>query len=140
MSKVTDCARELGQAIVDSEEYKTMQMTEKTAMSDPAVAAAMSRYLEAKDNMHAAMSMGDADQIALQPGDGRRAAGTQCVPAVDAMTTARQNFSELMNQVNHVLEFMITGEVEQGGGCTGNCASCGGATEQRTKEKADGGT
>ena len=40
MSKVTDCARELGQAIVDSEEYKTMQMTEKTAMSDPAVAAA----------------------------------------------------------------------------------------------------
>ena len=64
MSKVTDCARELGQAIVDSEEYKTMQMTEKTAMSDPAVAAAMSRYLEAKDNMHAAMSTGDADQIA----------------------------------------------------------------------------
>ena len=48
------------------------------------------------------------------------------MPAVDAMTTARQNFSELMNQVNHVLEFMITGEVEQSGGCTGNCASCGG--------------
>lgn len=78
MSKVTDCARELGQAIVDSEEYKTMQMTEKTAMSDPAVAAAMSRYLEAKDNMHAAMSTGDADRLRIQPGDGRCAAGTQC--------------------------------------------------------------
>ena len=44
MSKVTDCARALGQAIVDSEEYKAMQITEKTAMNDPAVAAAMSRY------------------------------------------------------------------------------------------------
>lgn len=127
MSKVMDCARELGQAIVDSEEYKTMQMTEKTAMSDPAVAAAMSRYLEAKDNMHAAMSTGDADQIAhfsQEMDDAQQA--LNAMPAVDAMTTARQNFSELMNQVNHVLEFMITGEVEQGGGCTGNCASCGG--------------
>lgn len=52
MSKVTDCARALGQSIVDSEEYKAMQITEKTAMNDPAVAAAMSRYLEAKDGMH----------------------------------------------------------------------------------------
>ena len=64
MSKVTDCARALGQAIVDSEEYKAMQITEKTAMNDPAVAAAMSRYLEAKDGMHAAMSAGNADEIA----------------------------------------------------------------------------
>ncbi len=64
MSKVTDCARALGQAIVDSEEYKAMQITEKTAMNDPAVAAAMSRYLEAKDGMHTAMSAGNADEIA----------------------------------------------------------------------------
>ena len=89
MSKVTDCARALGQAIVDSEEYKAMQITEKTAMNDPAVAAAMSRYLEAKDGMHTAMSAGNADEIA--------------------------RFSQ-----------EITGEVEQSGGCTGNCASCGG--------------
>ena len=73
MSKVTDCARALGQAIVDSEEYKAMQITEKTAMNDPAVAAAMSRYLEAKDGMHAAMSAGNADE----PGDGRRAADAE---------------------------------------------------------------
>lgn len=127
MSKVTDCARELGQAIVDSEEYKAMQITEKTAMNDPAVAAAMSRYLEAKDGMHAAMSAGNADEIARFSQEMDDAQQTlNSMPAVDAMTTARQNFSELMNQVNHVLEFMITGEVEQSSGCTGNCASCGG--------------
>lgn len=127
MSKVTDCARELGQAIVDSEEYKAMQITEKTAMNDPAVAAAMSRYLEAKDGMHAAMSAGNADEIARFSQEMDNAQQTlNSMPAVDAMTTARQNFSELMNQVNHVLEFMITGEVEQSSGCTGNCASCGG--------------
>ena len=64
MSKVTDCARALGQAIVDSEEYKAMQITEKTAMNDPAVAAAMSRYLEAKDGMHTAMSAGNVSRRA----------------------------------------------------------------------------
>ena len=127
MRKVTDCARALGQAIVDSEEYKAMQITEKTAMNDPAVAAAMSRYLEAKDGMHTAMSAGNADEIARFSQEMDDAQQTlNAMPAVDAMTTARQNFSELMNQVNHVLEFMITGEVEQSGGCTGNCASCGG--------------
>lgn len=33
-------------------------------MSDPAVAQAMSRYLEAKDQLHAAMATGEADKIA----------------------------------------------------------------------------
>ena len=48
MSKVTDCARALGEAIIASEEYRNMQITEKNAMSDPAVAEAMGRYLELK--------------------------------------------------------------------------------------------
>ena len=127
MSKVTDCARELGQAIVDSEEYKNMQICEKAAMSDPAVAQAMGRYLEAKEQLHTAMAAGNADEIAQfgQEMDDAQQSLNQ-MPAVDAMTNARQSFSELMNQVNHVLEFMITGEVEQSSGCSGNCASCGG--------------
>ena len=45
---------------------------------------------------------------------------------VEEMTSARQRFSEMMTQVNKVLEFIITGEVAQGGGCSGNCGSCGG--------------
>ena len=87
----------------------------------------MSRYLEAKDQLHAAMATGEADKIAQlsQEMDDAQQALNQ-MPAIDAMTNARQTFSELMNQVNHVLEFMITGEVEQGGGCSGTCASCGG--------------
>ena len=41
------------------------------------------------------------------------------MPAVDAMTTARQQFSEMMNQVNSILEYIITGELPQQGGCSG---------------------
>ena len=51
MSKVTDCARALGEAIVASEEYKNMQVTESAAMSDPAVAEGMARYMELKNKL-----------------------------------------------------------------------------------------
>ena len=61
MSTVTECAKALGEAIVASEEYKNMQITEKAAMSDPAVAEAMGRYLELKNRIDSVMSQADAD-------------------------------------------------------------------------------
>lgn len=45
---------------------------------------------------------------------------------IEDMTSSRQRFSEMMTQVNKILEFIITGEVAQSGGCSGNCGSCGG--------------
>ena len=38
---------------------------------------------------------------------------------------ARGVFSAMMNQVNQVLQFMVTGETEEAG-CSGNCGSCDG--------------
>ena len=129
MGKVQDCARALGEAIVASEEYQNMQLCEKAAESDPAAAEAMGRYME----LHAAVNqeMGneepDAEKIARL---GREMDELQqalnALPAVEEMTAARQRFSGLMEQVNKILEFIITGDVQEGGGCSGNCGSCGG--------------
>lgn len=129
MSKVQDCARALGEAIVASEEYQNMQLCEKAAESDPAAAEAMGRYME----LHAAVNqeMGneepDAEKIARL---GREMDELQqtlgALPSVEAMTAARQRFSGLMDQVNKILEFIITGDVQEGGGCSGNCGACGG--------------
>ena len=129
MSKVTDCARALGEAIVASEEYKNMQVTEKAAMSDPKVAELMARYLELKNALGDAMCQPDADAEVISR-YGKEMDEVQqtltAIPAVDAMTSSRQQFSELMNQVNRVLEFIITGELPQSGGCSGNCSGCSG--------------
>jgi len=130
MSKVTDCARALGEAIVASEEYKNMQITEQAAMSDPKVAELMARYLELKNALGEAMCQPDADAEMIsrygQEMDEVQQTLT-AIPAVDAMTSSRQQFSELMNQVNRVLEFIITGELPQSsGGCSGNCSGCSG--------------
>lgn len=130
MSKVTECARALGEAIVDSEEYKSMQITEKAAMSDPAVAEAMGRYIELKELIGSLMSQENPDpelisQYGREMDEMQQAMNS--MPAVDAMTDSRQKFSELMNQVNKILEFIITGEVQQeGGGCSGDCSGCAG--------------
>lgn len=129
MSRVTDCARALGEAIVDSDEYKNMQITEKAAMSDPAVAEAMGRFLELKEALGNVMHQEEPDPD-LIASYGQEMDEVQqrmnAMPAVDAMTASRQRFSEMMNQVNRILEFIVTGEVEQRGGCSGNCGSCGG--------------
>ena len=129
MSKITDCARALGEAIVASEEYKNMQVTEAAAMSDPAVTEAMARYMELKNKLGEVMSSPDADADTIST-LGREMDEVQqkltAMPAVDAMTTARQQFSEVMNQVNRVLEYIITGELPQQGGCSGNCSGCSG--------------
>lgn len=129
MNKVIDCARALGEAIVASEEYKQMQITENAAMSDPAVTEAMGRYLELKSMIQECMRAEEPNpDLIAQYGAEMDEAQRQmnAMPAVDAMTTSRQRFSEMMNQVNHVMQFIITGEVETEGGCSGNCGSCGG--------------
>ena len=128
MSQVTDCARALAEAIVASEEYTSMQINEKAAMNDPAVTEAMGRYLELKQTLDGVMHSEEPDPDAIAR-IGREMDEVQqalnAMPAVEAMTASRQAFSALMNQVNQILEFIITGDVAQGG-CTGNCASCGG--------------
>ena len=130
MSKVTDCARALGEAIIASDEYKNMQITEKAAMSDPKVTELMSRYIELKEELGNLMCQEnpDPDLMARYGQEMDEVQQTMnSMDTVDAMTAARQQFSELMNQVNRVLEFIITGEVEQsGGGCSGNCSGCSG--------------
>jgi len=129
MEKVIECARALGMAIVESDVYQNMQVTEAAAMSNEEVSAAMARFIELKQLIGDEMSKENADPVLLSE-YGREMDELQQklndMQVVDAMTSARQRFSEMMNQVNQVLEFIITGETKAQGGCSGNCSSCGG--------------
>ena len=49
------------------------------------------------------------------------------IDEVQELNRAREQFSGLVNQVNQVLRFILTGEMGDGeGDCTGNCSSCAG--------------
>lgn len=130
MEKVMECARQLGMAIVESDVFKNMQVSEAAAMGNEEVSKAMARFLELKQLIGDEMSKEDADPILLSD-YGREMDEMQqklnSMTVVEEMTASRQRFSEMMNQVNKILEFLITGETStQGGGCSGNCGSCGG--------------
>ena len=49
------------------------------------------------------------------------------MPSIQAMNEAQTEFSKLLTQVNQVLRFIITGQVDDGSSCGGNCSSCGGS-------------
>ena len=46
-------------------------------------------------------------------------------PLIAEYLEANREFENMVNQVNAVLEYFITGqEANNGGGCSGNCSSC----------------
>ena len=136
MNPVFAKTRELAEAIMHSEEFITMKEAEERAMQNAQAAAAMAEYLEKRHEIEELMEsshpaperlreLSDEIEIAQQK--------MKMVPDVVAMTEARENFSELINQVNQVLRFMITGETgendtAQESGCSGSCATCGGCS------------
>lgn len=130
MEKVMECARQLGMAIVESDVFKNMQVTEAAAMGNEEVTKAMGRFLELKQLIGEEMSKEDANpQLLSEYGKEMDEMQQKLndMQVVEEMTVSRQRFSEMMNQVNKILEFLITGETSsQGGGCSGNCGSCGG--------------
>lgn len=138
MNAVFAKTRELAEALMQSEEFINMKESEERAMKNGDAAAAMAEYLEKRHEIETLLESGHpapdrlkelSEEIELAQQK------MQMVPDVVAMTEARNAFSELINQVNKVLRFMITGETgeneqnEEGdaeGGCTGSCATCGG--------------
>lgn len=135
MNPVFAKTRELAEAIMHSEEYMAMKSAEETAMQNEQAAEAMSEYLEKRHALELLLSQDHPDPAKLKELSDEIDESQQklkLVPDVVALTEAREGFSELINQVNRVLRFMITGETgeaddgETESACTGSCASCGG--------------
>ncbi|MBQ8953194.1 MAG: YlbF family regulator [Clostridia bacterium] len=131
MNAVFEKTRELGDALMASEEYQAMKAAEDAAMANEEAASLMSEYLEHKTRLEEILHSGNPDPdavsqlgAAMEDVQGR----FQAVPDIIAMNRAREEFDNLINQVNQVLHFIITGEMEQseGSGCTGSCATCPG--------------
>lgn len=129
MNKVFELARELGEALANSEEYIRMQETENAAMSDPSVSEKMTAYLEAKSSVEEELSNEAPDSNKLaQYSQQMQSAQSELngMELVKVMTQARQDFADMMKQVNQVLEFTLTGKISEEGSCGGNCSSCAG--------------
>lgn len=130
MNQVFLKTRELGDAIMQSEEYKAMKEAENLAMANPDAAGAMGQYMEARQKIETLLEQENPDPEQLKTLSAEMDSCQQrlsLIEDVQTLTDARENFSNLIEQVNQVLKFIITGQLsEPKSSCGGNCGSCGG--------------
>ena len=134
MNMVFAKTRELGEALMMSEEYRIMKEAEEKAMGNGQAAFIMGKLMETRQQVEKMLMEPDCDAEKLRNLSDemdRLQEQMQSIDDVKKLTEARENFSNLIAQVNKVLQFIVTGEMpedENGeGGCTGSCETCGGA-------------
>lgn len=130
MREVMMKAQALAEAIVESEIYKTMHGLENQVTKDENATRLISAYMEKRSEVELLLRSPefDAEKVAAAGEELQNAekAMEECTMVKD-MREAQVKFQEMMDNVNRILRLVITGEVEDtAGGCTGNCASCGG--------------
>jgi cell fate (sporulation/competence/biofilm development) regulator YlbF (YheA/YmcA/DUF963 family) len=129
MDAVFQKTRELGQALMESEAYLNMKAAEDRAMANEEAARTMGEYLEKRQQLQALMQSENPDPGALKRISDEMDAAQERLQMIDdiaALTEARNEFNALIGQINQVLQFIVTGEMEQPSGCSGSCATCSG--------------
>ena len=128
MDKVFEKTRELGQALLESEAWQRVKEAEDKAMRNEQAAAAMSEYLEKRTQLQAMVQGENPDPAALKRLSDEMDAAQERLRMIDdiqALNAARDEFNGLIAQVNQVLQFIVTGNMDEpAGGCTGSCATC----------------
>lgn len=128
MDNVFKKTRELGEALLESEAYLNMKTAEDRAMANPEAASAMASLIEKRGELQAMMQSDNPD-----PGAMKRLSEEiddwqdrlQMIDDVVKLTEARGEFNSLIGQINQVLQFIVTGRMDDNS-CGGNCSSCGG--------------
>ena len=129
MEKVLEQARLLAEAIAESDVYQKMHQCENDAMKDAEATRAIADFVEKRQKVESLLAEGNMDHTALAEAskameDAEKKVNEQ--PKVRPMQEARGEFTQMMNNVNQILRFIITGETEDNSGCSGSCESCGG--------------
>lgn len=127
MSQIFDLAAQLGDALKADERMVKFAEAKKTYASDASLQKAMVEY--------------DVQQKALQAEVGKPEHDTMLIDAIQkrietlyheivehpvylALNEAQEAVNKLMNEVNGVITFHITGEMPSS--CTHDCSTCGG--------------
>ena len=128
MDMVFQKTRELGQALLESETYQRMKEAEDRAMQNQEAAQLMAAFLEKRSQIQEMMQDGNPDPGALKRLSDEMDADQERLQMMDdivELTQARGEFNGLINQVNQVLQFIVTGRMDDGD-CGGDCSSCSG--------------
>ncbi len=120
-----EAAAALGQALIESPQYKKLNAAEAETFSDTEAANILVEYRKAQQEMAAAasgdISKEDLDQIRTKLLEKQRELNSNLI--IKNYLDSKKAFDQMMQEVNSVL----THYLESGSSnCSGSCESCGG--------------
>ena len=127
MNEIMEKARELGEAIIESEEYKALKKAELEQEQDEEAMALLKEYSELRTSLAMEIQKGDVSEDEMASIREKLEEAYEKVTTNDHITAyinAQRDFQTVLDQMNQIITFHITGE--NPGGCRGNCSSCGG--------------
>ncbi len=125
MSEILTKARELGQAIVDSEEFKALKSAEEAQEKDEVAINLLRDYNEKRKALAEEISGGNVSDERMAQIRSELTNLFETVMAnetIKAYSEAQQKFEAVVGQMNSILTYFMTGEIS--GGCSGNCSGC----------------
>ena len=129
MDEVFKKTRELGQALLECEIYTNMKAAEDRALGNAEAARLMGEYAERRQALQDLMQSENPDPGAMKRLSDEMDDCQEQLQMIDDVVTlkaTRDEFNALIGQINQVLQFIVTGRMEDSEGCNGNCSSCGG--------------
>lgn len=127
MSKITDLATELGQAIEGDETFLKYQAAKAKHDDDSQLQELIGQFNLKKMSVMNMMNSSDKDDARLSQLQNEMHAAYEAVmrhPVMVEFNAAQQEMEKLVGEVYSILNYYITGE--EPGGCTGSCSTCGG--------------
>ena len=123
---VIEKARELGAMLQESEEMKAYKEAEAAQKADEASQAAMSEFNLNRLNLARDMQNGKISrEDAVAKNNEAYEELLKKAPLINEYVEKKKVFDNLVNQVNQIINFYITGST---GSCSGSCSSCGGCS------------
>ena len=125
MAEIFEKARELGEAIIESKEYKELKAAELTQENDEEAMALLKEYSEVRSRLAEEIQKGDVSEERIAEIREELEEAYQKMTTNDLITAyinAQRTFQAVIDQMNNILSFHITGQLP--GGCSGNCSSC----------------
>lgn len=131
MEKVFNQAEILGEAILASQEYIQMRLTEEAVMHDEEATLLIAKYSEKRSQVENLLANPNMDHGELAKAGGELQEVEKMLDDNKLITRMRETneaFSSMMDKVNAIIKRVVTGEEEQpqASGCTGSCSSCAG--------------
>jgi len=124
---IIEKTQELGQMIIESEEYVAMQKAEMRQTADEEAMKLIMEYNQKRTGFMQKLQNPETTPEEVEEIRKQMDAEYQTLTANESISgyiEAMQNFNNLMNQVNGIIAYYVNGQ--QNGECSGNCSSCGG--------------